>query len=161
MDNLKASLRLSYTFSVFFPIIDFLSVLVMFIIINSGGNEVINGSIGIGDLFLFYSYTLRLFGPIIQISQQVAQIQAGSAATERIFSLLDFPSVNVFIVIPPKVQAGAHAGRMDLACSSFRNRRYIEAQTRRKAKHRLTGSAPDITRGHRHTTAAAGLPVTH
>ena len=90
--NLSASLRLSYTFSVFFPILDLLTVVVMYIIINAGGREVIGGSIGIGDLFLFYSYTIRLFGPIIQISQQVAQIQAGSAATERIFSLLDLQS---------------------------------------------------------------------
>jgi ABC-type multidrug transport system fused ATPase/permease subunit len=92
LTNLSASLRLSYTFSVFFPILDLLTVVVMYIIINGGGREVIGGSIGIGDLFLFYSYTIRLFGPIIQISQQVAQIQAGSAATERIFSLLDLES---------------------------------------------------------------------
>ncbi|MHA2254028.1 MAG: ABC transporter transmembrane domain-containing protein, partial [Candidatus Kariarchaeaceae archaeon] len=72
-DNLKANLRLSYTFSVFFPILDFLTVLVMYIIINSGGRVVIGGGMGIGDLFLFYSYSIRLFGPIIQISQQVGQ----------------------------------------------------------------------------------------
>lgn len=90
--NLKASLKLSYTFSVFFPILDLLTVIVMFIIINGGGREVIGGSIRIGDLFLFYAYSIRLFGPIIQISQQVGQIQAGSAATERIFSLLDLES---------------------------------------------------------------------
>ena len=52
----------------------------------------INGKIGIGDLYLFYAYTLRLFGPVIQLAQQVARIQAGSAATERIFSLLDINS---------------------------------------------------------------------
>ncbi len=99
--NLKASLRLSYTFSFFFPILDLLTVVVMYIIINGGGREVIGGSIGIGDLFLFYSYSIRLFGPIIQISQQVAQIQAGSAATERIFSLLDLQSEMKFGKVKP------------------------------------------------------------
>ena len=90
--NLKANLNLSYTFSIFFPLIDFLSILLLFTILETGGGEVINGKIGIGDLYLFYAYTLRLFGPVIQLAQQVARIQAGSAATERIFSLLDINS---------------------------------------------------------------------
>ena len=90
--NLKANLRLSYTFSIFFPLIDFLSILLLFTILETGGGEVINGRIGVGDLYLFYAYTLRLFGPVIQLAQQVARIQAGSAATERIFSLLDINS---------------------------------------------------------------------
>lgn len=90
--NLKANLKLSYTFSIFFPLIDFLSILLLFTILETGGGEVINDKIGIGDLYLFYAYTLRLFGPVIQLAQQVARIQAGSAATERIFSLLDIDS---------------------------------------------------------------------
>jgi len=90
--NITANLRLSYLISFFFPLIDFLSVIVMFIIINSGGGVVIAGDILIGDLFLFYVFTIRLFAPIIQISQQVVQLQAGSAATERIFSLIDLKS---------------------------------------------------------------------
>jgi ATP-binding cassette, subfamily B, bacterial len=91
-DNLKASLNLSYTFSIFFPLIDFISVLVLFVILVVGGGQVIDQSIAIGDLYLFYAYTLLLLGPIIVISQQIAQIQAGSAATERIFSLIDLES---------------------------------------------------------------------
>lgn len=91
-ENLQASLNLSYTFSIFFPLIDFLSVMILFIILTIGGGQVIDSNIGVGDLYLFYSYTLRLFQPIILISQQVAQIQAGSAATERIFSLIDLES---------------------------------------------------------------------
>ena len=67
-DNIKAGLRLSYTFSLFFPILDFLTVLVMFIIIYPGGQAVIAGDLSVGDLFLFYSFTIRLFGPIIQLS---------------------------------------------------------------------------------------------
>ncbi len=90
--NVRANLKLSYIFAIFFPLIDFLSVLVMFIIINSGGGIVIDNGLSVGDLFLFYVYTIRLFAPIIQISQQVVQLQAGSAATERIFSLIDLES---------------------------------------------------------------------
>ncbi|MCE7733485.1 MAG: ABC transporter ATP-binding protein [Candidatus Heimdallarchaeota archaeon] len=106
-DNIKAGLRLSYTFSLFFPILDFLTVLVMFIIIYPGGQSVIAGDLSIGDLFLFYSFTIRLFGPIIQLSQQVAQIQAGSAATERIFSLLDYESVMITGDLNPGKLKGA------------------------------------------------------
>ena len=73
---------MSYAISVFFPIFDFLSVLVMFIIINSGGKIAIGNGLEVGDLFLFYVYSIRLFVPIFQLAQQVTQIQAGSAATE-------------------------------------------------------------------------------
>lgn len=93
--NMRANLKFSYTFSIFFPLIDFLSVLVMYIIINSGGKIVIEAGLEIGDLFLFYLFTLRLFAPVIQVSQQVTQLQAGSAATERIFSLLDLESAMI------------------------------------------------------------------
>jgi ATP-binding cassette subfamily B protein len=114
-DNLRASLRLSYTFTFFFPILDFLTVLVLFIVIYPGGQEVIAGGLSIGDLFLFYSYTIRLFGPIIQMSTQVAQIQAGSAATERIFSLLDYESA----MITGKTNPGKLNGEVEFKNVSF------------------------------------------
>jgi ATP-binding cassette subfamily B protein len=114
-DNIKANLKLSYTFTLFFPILDFLTVLVMFIIIYPGGQAVIGGDLSIGDLFLFYSFTIRLFGPIIQLSQQVAQIQAGSAATERIFSLLDYESK----MITGDINPGKIKGEVEFKDVSF------------------------------------------
>lgn len=114
-DNIRANLKLSYTFSLFFPILDFLTVLVMFIIIYPGGQTVIAGDLSVGDLFLFYSFTIRLFGPIIQLSQQVAQIQAGSAATERIFSLLDYKSA----MITGDINPGKIKGEVEFRDVSF------------------------------------------
>lgn len=121
-DNIKAGLKLSYTFSLFFPILDFLTVLVMFIIIYPGGQSVIAGDLSIGDLFLFYSFTIRLFGPIIQLSQQVAQIQAGSAATERIFSLLDYETA----MITGDLDPGKLEGEVEFEEVSFY---YTEGET--------------------------------
>ncbi|MFV2015548.1 MAG: ABC transporter transmembrane domain-containing protein, partial [Candidatus Heimdallarchaeota archaeon] len=42
-DNIRAGLKLSYTFSLFFPILEFLTILVIFIIIYPGGQIVIGG----------------------------------------------------------------------------------------------------------------------
>ena len=87
----------------------------MFIIIYPGGQTVIAGDLSVGDLFLFYSFTIRLFGPIIQLSQQVAQIQAGSAATERIFSLLDYESA----MITGEIKPGKLKGDVEFKSVSF------------------------------------------
>lgn len=92
-ENLKWNLRRGITFATIFPFINFTIVLSMFIIIYHGGGYVISGDIEAGDLYLFYLLTMRLFGPVISLSQQFAMVQQGMAATERIFSLLDHPSV--------------------------------------------------------------------
>ncbi len=92
IDNLKANIKRSLAFAVIFPLIDFITSLVIFIIILFGGTAVIQGYITIGDLWLYYSYSLQLIGPIIGFSQQIAQFQSGRAAAERIFSLIEIPS---------------------------------------------------------------------
>ena len=92
LDNLRANIKRSLAFAVIFPLIDFISSFVIFIIIFFGGTAVVQGIITIGDLWLYYSYSLQLIGPIIGFSQQIAQFQSGRAAAERIFSLIEVPS---------------------------------------------------------------------
>ncbi|PWI47158.1 hypothetical protein CEE45_13155 [Candidatus Heimdallarchaeota archaeon B3_Heim] len=91
-ENLRANINRSLVFSTMFPILEFVSTLIYFLIVTSGGGFVIDGSITIGDLWLFYIYSLLLIQPLISFSQQIAQFQIGRAAAERIFSLIEIPS---------------------------------------------------------------------
>ncbi len=91
-DNLRANIKRSLTFASFFPIFEFLSHLIIFVIVFQGARYVIEGTITPGDLYLFYLYSLQLIGPLINFSQQIAQFQSGRAAAERIFSLIQVPS---------------------------------------------------------------------
>jgi len=90
--NLQANIKRALTFSTMFPLFEFVSTMLYFLIVTSGGSFVVNGEISLGDLWLFYSYSLALIGPIIGFSQQIAQFQIGRAAAERIFSLIEIPS---------------------------------------------------------------------
>jgi len=91
-ENLRANIKRALTFSTMFPLFEFVSTLIYFLIVTSGGTFVVKGEITLGDLWLFYSYSLALIGPIIGFSQQIAQFQIGRAAAERIFSLIDIPT---------------------------------------------------------------------
>ena len=90
--NLRANVKRALTLSTMFPLFEFVSTLIYFLIVTTGGTFVVEGEITLGDLWLFYSYSLALIGPIIGFSQQIAQFQIGRAAAERIFSLIEIPS---------------------------------------------------------------------
>ena len=91
-DNLRANIRRSLVYSTMFPLFEFTSTLIYFLLIVAGGAFVVQGAISSGDLWLFYSYSLALIQPLISFSQQIAQFQIGRAAAERIFSLIEVPS---------------------------------------------------------------------
>ncbi|MHA1444354.1 MAG: ABC transporter ATP-binding protein [Candidatus Hodarchaeales archaeon] len=91
-ENLKANIKRALTFSTMFPLFEFVSTLIYFLLVTVGGSFVVEEAITLGDLWLFYSYSLALIGPIIGFSQQIAQFQIGRAAAERIFSLIEIPT---------------------------------------------------------------------
>jgi ABC-type multidrug transport system fused ATPase/permease subunit len=91
--NLRANVKRALTLSTMFPLFEFVSTLIYFLIVTTGGTFVVERQISLGDLWLFYSYSLALIQPIIGFSQQIAQFQIGRAAAERIFSLTEIPSI--------------------------------------------------------------------
>jgi ATP-binding cassette subfamily B protein len=91
--NLRANVKRALTLSTMFPLFEFVSTLIYFLIVTTGGAFVVEKQISLGDLWLFYSYSLALIQPIIGFSQQIAQFQIGRAAAERIFSLTEIPSI--------------------------------------------------------------------
>ncbi|MEE8074281.1 MAG: ABC transporter ATP-binding protein [Candidatus Binatia bacterium] len=64
-----------------------------------GGGEVLHGIIGIGTLVAFKEYIHRFFIPMRDFSTKYAVMQSAMSAAERIFHLLDTPTV---IASPPR-----------------------------------------------------------
>ena len=88
-DYRAAQYRSLMAFSVFFPIVSFLSVAATALLLNLGGLAVLGGLATIGTLVAFIQYTDQTFGPIRQIAENYNTLQSAMASSERVFRVLD------------------------------------------------------------------------
>ena len=88
MDAYKDAIN---AFAVFYPGVEFLSVVAITLLYWTGGLQVLSGSIKIGVLMAFMQYAQRFFRPIQDLSDKFNILQTAMAASERIFRLLDEP----------------------------------------------------------------------
>jgi ABC-type multidrug transport system fused ATPase/permease subunit len=112
-EHRKANYRSVRAHAVFFPVIEWISLLGVGLLIVFGGAWVVAGSVSLGVLLAFLQYGTRVFRPIQDLAEKYNVLQAAMAGAERIFELLDTE--------PDELQAPA--GRADLEQSSveFRN----------------------------------------
>jgi len=61
----------------------------MIIVIGTGSNSVLNGTLSLGTLFIFISYISSFFEPIQELAEQFGTLQSSLASAEKIFSILD------------------------------------------------------------------------
>jgi ATP-binding cassette subfamily B protein len=73
----------------YFPAVELLSALATAVILLYGGSRAIDGAVSIGVLVAFVGYLSNFFEPIQQLSQVYTTYQAGMAALDKIFELLD------------------------------------------------------------------------
>jgi ATP-binding cassette subfamily B protein len=73
----------------YFPTVELLSALATAVILLYGGSAAIDGTVSIGVLVAFVGYLSNFFDPIQQLSQLYTTYQAGMAALDKIFELLD------------------------------------------------------------------------
>jgi len=73
----------------YFPAVELLSAVATGVILLYGGSQVIDGTVEIGVLVSFVFYLQVFFDPIQQLSQLYTTYQAGMAALDKIFDLLD------------------------------------------------------------------------
>ena len=85
----RANWREVMTFAIFRPSIYLLSVIAMIIVIGTGSNSVLNGTLSLGTLFIFISYISSFFEPIQELAEQFGTLQSSLASAEKIFSVLD------------------------------------------------------------------------
>ncbi|HUX66560.1 MAG TPA: ABC transporter ATP-binding protein [Terriglobales bacterium] len=87
----KAWVDAVFAYSVYYPVVEFLSILAVTLILWFGGLKVMHGTLTIGIVFAFIQYTQRFFRPIQDLSDKYNTLQSAMASSERIFKLLDAP----------------------------------------------------------------------
>ena len=113
-DHMLAYKDAILAFGLFYPAVEFLSVVAIALIYWFGGLRIIAGGLTLGVLVAFMLYAQRFFRPIQDLSEKFNVLQSAMAASERIFKLLDEP-----VTVP----LGASSARLEAARGEieFRN----------------------------------------
>jgi ABC-type multidrug transport system fused ATPase/permease subunit len=88
-DNYAANMKTVYLNAGYFPAVELLSAIATAGILLYGGLQVIEGAITVGVLVAFIAALGNFFDPIQSLSQFYTTYQAGMAALDKIFELLD------------------------------------------------------------------------
>jgi ABC-type multidrug transport system fused ATPase/permease subunit len=90
-EHRKVNMRTVYLNAAYFPSVELLSAVATAAILIYGGNQVLDGdsAVTIGVLVSFVFYLQSFFDPIQSLSQLYTTYQAGMAALDKIFELLD------------------------------------------------------------------------
>jgi ATP-binding cassette subfamily B protein len=88
-ENRGANMKTVHLNAAYFPGVELMSALVTAGILLYGGIQAVNGNITIGVLVAFLAALNNFFDPIQQLSQLYTTYQAGMAALDKIFELLD------------------------------------------------------------------------
>jgi ABC-type multidrug transport system fused ATPase/permease subunit len=92
-DNFRASFKRALTFATLWPIIGLLQTGVLIVLYTYGQHIIIFGhEMDPGLLYSFTMYLWRFFFPLTQVANFYSQYQAGLAALERIFGLMEVES---------------------------------------------------------------------
>ncbi|MGH2837039.1 MAG: ABC transporter ATP-binding protein [Thermoleophilaceae bacterium] len=89
-ENRDANMKTVYLNAAYFPAVELLSAVATAAILLYGGNQVVEGNgVTIGVLASFVFYLQSFFDPIQSLSQLYTTYQAGMAALDKVFELLD------------------------------------------------------------------------
>ena len=88
-EHREANMRTVNLNAAYFPAVELLSAVATAVILIYGGNQVLDDKATIGVLASFVFYLQTFFDPIQSLSQLYTTYQAGMAALDKIFELLD------------------------------------------------------------------------
>ena len=88
-EHRDANMQTVYLNAAYFPSVELLSAVATAAILIYGGNQVLDDAVTIGVLASFVFYLQSFFDPIQSLSQLYTTYQAGMAALDKIFELLD------------------------------------------------------------------------
>jgi ABC-type multidrug transport system fused ATPase/permease subunit len=88
-EHRDANMKTVYLNAAYFPSVELLSAVATAAILIYGGNQVLDEAVTIGVLASFVFYLQSFFDPIQSLSQLYTTYQAGMAALDKIFELLD------------------------------------------------------------------------
>ncbi|HXQ15666.1 MAG TPA: ABC transporter ATP-binding protein [Caulobacteraceae bacterium] len=90
-DNLNASVESAFLAAIMSPTVAILTGFAMAVIIVIGGEQVLGGTLAVGDMVIFVIFVQRFFEPVRMLSMQYTALQRAMAAGYRIFEVLDVP----------------------------------------------------------------------
>src|SRR5438045_1143845 len=91
-DQLRhATLVVMRVWAIYSPLMSMFEAIGAVIVLAFGSYAVVNGTMQLGNLVMFLMLTAFLYDPISKLHQMNQLIQAGSAAGERVFEILDEP----------------------------------------------------------------------
>jgi ABC-type multidrug transport system fused ATPase/permease subunit len=88
-ENRNANMTTVYLNAAYFPGVELLSALATAGILLYGGTQALHGDVTVGVLVAFVAALNNFFDPIQQLSQLYTTYQAGMAALDKIFEMLD------------------------------------------------------------------------
>src|SRR6266705_269393 len=131
-DELRhATLVVMRTWAIYSPSMSMFEAIGAVLVLGFGSHAVLTGSLQLGDLVAMLMLTAFLYDPVSRLHQLNQLVQAGRAAGERVFEILDEPAE------PGVLAAGADRGGAQLVADfpreavSFPHRRDIEPQRAR------------------------------
>ena len=92
-DHMEAFKDTIIAYGWFYPVVEFLSMLALASLLAYGGFRIRAGALSLGVLVAFFQYGLRFFRPIQDLSEKYNIMQSAMAAGDRVFKLLDTPSL--------------------------------------------------------------------
>ena len=87
----QATLRIMRAWALYSPSMEFVNSLGLVLAIGFGGRAVLRGEMQVGSLVAFITLTRFLYEPVTRLHQLNQLVQAGRAAGERVFEILDEP----------------------------------------------------------------------
>jgi ATP-binding cassette subfamily B multidrug efflux pump len=112
--HMEAYKDVIFAFALFYPAVEFFSILAITFVFWRGGIRKIDSALQIGTLIAFMQYAQRFFRPIQDLSEKFNILQSAMAASERIFKLVDEP-------IPAETASGGRKIERPLGEIEFRN----------------------------------------
>ena len=91
----KASVRAAVLSAIFMPIVMSLGSIGTGLALYRGGYGVLAGTLTIGTLSAFISYTMNFFEPVQQLAGILAELQSAQASAERVISLIDTGTASI------------------------------------------------------------------
>jgi ABC-type multidrug transport system fused ATPase/permease subunit len=110
--NRDVNMRTVYLNASYFPAVEVLAAVGTAVILLYGGTQAINGALEVGVVVAFVGYLTRFFEPIQELSQLYTTYQAGMAALDKIFDLLD--TEPDMVDAPGAIDPGTLRGEIEL-----------------------------------------------
>ena len=85
----NANIRANWYFSIFFPVIEFISAVALGLLVWYGSKQVLAGTLSPGVIVAFIMYINMIFRPIRELVDKFNTLQMGMVSAERIFAVLD------------------------------------------------------------------------